>query len=394
MTLARIRGVFRALVTALVLCIPCASPAGAAAATVWAVGDGADSASHDDALAAMIEQRNPDTFIYLGDVYETGSANEYANYYATGFGRLKSITYPTPGNHEWDRRAEGYDAYWGPRFTSPHYYSFDLDGWHFFGLNSEDHHEEGSAQLAWLRRNLSERTGNCTIAFWHRPRYSAGTNHGDERSLAQVWGSLAGRATIVLSGHDHSYQRFKPIDGITNWVIGTGGHGLTNVNGGDPRLAAHDNSQYGALRLTLSSRRADFAFVNTAGGVLDSGTVGCDPSASVGRPDTRPPRVTRVSASRKRIRRGARSRRIVFRYSLTERATVEITIKRVSRRRVTSLRWLSQSGREGRNRKRYSLTHAGGRLRPGLYRAVFEATDLSGNASIPKTVSFRVLPKR
>lgn len=342
----------------------------------------------------MIEQRNPDAFLYLGDVYENGTAGEYANFYDTGYGRLKSITYPTPGNHEWDRRSEGYDAYWGSRFTTPHYYSFDLGGWHLISLNSEEAHGEGSAQLDWLRTDISERSGNCTIAFWHRPRYSAGTNHGDERSLAPVWGSLAGRASIVLTGHDHSYQRFKPIEGVTNWVIGSGGHGLTGVDAGDPRLVASNNTSYGALRLSLTSGRADYAFVNTAGAVLDSGAVRCDPVAPPGRPDTRSPRVTRVTTSRKRVRAGARARRLVFRYSLSERATVTITIKRVAASRAVSLRKLTHAGRKGRNRKRFSGTYAGRPLQPGLYRAVLQATDLVGNVSKRKTVSFRVLKPR
>jgi calcineurin-like phosphoesterase family protein len=384
--------VIRALVTAILICASAASPA-SAAKTVWAVGDGADSGTQDDAVAAMIEPRNPDAFLYLGDVYENGTAGEYAHFYETGFGRLKSVTYPTPGNHEWGRRAEGYNPYWGSRFSSPHYYSFDLGGWHLISLNSEESHDEGSAQLRWLRAELSERRGNCTIAFWHRPRYSAGTNHGDEPSLAPVWGSLAGRASIVLTAHDHSYQRFKPIEGITNWIVGSGGHGLTGIDANDPRLAAYTKTEYGALRLTLTSGQADYAFLNSAGSVIDSGAVGCDPSAAPGSGhDTRSPRVTRVTASRKRIRAGARSsRRLAFRYMLSERAKVTITIKRVSKKGAVALRRLTQAGRKGSNTKHYSVTYAGRPLRPGRYRAVLEATDRAGNVSRPKTVSFSVL---
>ena len=383
--------VIRALAMAIVLFILSAAPAHAAK-TVWATGDGADSGTQDNTIAAMIEQGNPDAFLYLGDVYESGTAGEYAAFYATGYGRLRSITYPTPGNHEWDKRAEGYDAYWGSRFTSPHYYSFDLGGWHFISLNSEGHHEGGSAQLEWLRADLSERSGNCTIAFWHRPRYSAATMHGDEPSLAQVWGTLAGRATIVLTGHDHNYQRFKRVDGITNWVVGTGGHGHYGIDASDTRLAAYNTTDYGALRLELTGGRADYAFVSSAGNVIDSGSVGCDPAGAPGRSDTRRPRVTRVKSSRKRFRAGARSsRRLVLRYLLSERASVTFTIRRVSKRGSVSLRRLAQSGRKGRNTKLYSGTFSDRPLRPGLYRAVLEATDRAGNASYPKTVSFRVL---
>jgi hypothetical protein len=385
-----------ALACALLLAACPASTVVAAEKSVWAVGDGADSGAADDALAAMIQQHNPDAFLYLGDVYEFGTASEYATNYAPGYGRLKSITRPTPGNHEWDNRAEGYDAYWGASFTSPHYYSFDLGGWHLISLNSEEAHDEGSAQLNWLRADLSERTGNCTIAFWHRPRYSAATVHGDERSLASFWELLAGRATIVLTGHDHNYQRFKPIDGISNWVVGTGGHGHYGVDANDSRLAAHNATDYGALRLDLSGNRAAYTFVNVAGGILDSGALGCNPTRAPGsKPDTKAPRITRVNTNWKRFRQGKRrSRRLAIRYRLSERATVRVTIKRVSRRRVVSLRKLVDEGQRGSNRKLFSGTFTRRPLRPASYRAVLEATDRAGNISRPKSVSFRVLRAR
>jgi hypothetical protein len=372
-----------------------ASTAQAAGTTVWAVGDGADSNTHDDVVAAMIEQRSPDAFLYLGDVYESGTAGEFASFYDTGYGRLRQITYPTPGNHEWDRHAEGYDPYWGSRFASPHYYSFDLGGWHLISLNSEQDHGEGSGQLAWLRSDLSERSGDCTLAFWHRPRYSAGQNHGDDSSFAPVWGSLAGRASIVLTAHDHGYQRFKPINGITNWVVGTGGHGLTGIRGSDPRLAVYNETEYGVLRLTLTRGRAEFAFVNSSGGVLDSGAVGCDPAASRGKADTRSPRITRAKTDRKRFRIGPGSKlRIAVRYRLSERARVTIRLEREFKGETVSLRTLSQRGRKGRNTKRFSAVHSGRPLRPGSYRVVLEATDLVGNVSKPKTVRFRISKPR
>jgi hypothetical protein len=366
-----------------------------AATTVWAVGDGADGGSSGEAVATMIAGRDPDTFLYLGDVYEHGTAQEFMLGYEPVYGRLKSITYPTPGNHEWDNRAAGYDPYWGPRFASPHYYSFDLGGWHVISLNSEEAYDPGSAQVGWLRSDLSERHGNCTIAFWHRPRYSAGTNHGDEGSLATFWDLLAGRASIVLTGHDHDYQRLRPIDGITSFVVGTGGHGHTPINASDPRLIAYDATTYGALRLQLTGDHADYAFFSDAGAILDSGAVACDRTKSPGSSDTRRPRITGATVNRKLLPAGGRSKRhVAFRYTLSERARVTITIQRVGKQRATSLSKLTDSGQRGLNRKLFSGKVAGRALRPASYRAVLEATDRAGNISKPKTVRFRVLRRR
>jgi Calcineurin-like phosphoesterase len=382
------------LVPAVVLALLAAAwlPATAwAAVTVWAVGDGADSGTRDDAVTAMIASRNPDTFLYLGDVYESGTASEFANYYDPGFGRLKSITRPTPGNHEWPNRSSGYDPYWGPGFSNPHYYGFDLGGWHLVSLNSEEPHGEGSAELAWLRGDLAGRSGNCTIAYWHRPRYSAGSGHGDGPDMDPVWQALAGHAAIVLAGHDHDYQRLKPIDGITSWVVGTGGHSLYSVRASDPRLAAWNDSDYGALRLQLSSGRADYAFVTMAGAVLDQGSVGCQSAPpATGKPatDVTAPVLSRLGFTKKWHRRGRRpSLRGVLRYTLSEPARVTFKVKRRGGRKLGTL---SQTGKRGRNRKRLSGRLSGRRLRRGRYKIVLQATDRAGNRSRRRAVRIRV----
>ena len=259
------------------------APTRVAAATVWAVGDGAVPEATDEAVAAMIERNGLDRLLYLGDVYETGTAWEFAANYATSFGRFKAATHPTPGNHEWPNRATGYDRYWGRRVRQRdggHYYSFELAGWHLVSLNSEEPLGRGSKQLAWLRRDLAAHGGDCTIGFWHRPRYSAG-GHPDTMDIEPAWSTFAGRAVAVLNGHDHSYQRFHPQRGIVQLVVGTGGRRLYSVNEADPRLAAAFDRDFGALRLALAPGRADFAFFSTTRGVLDAGALTCSRGVSI-----------------------------------------------------------------------------------------------------------------
>jgi hypothetical protein len=246
------------------------------ATTVWAVGDGGVPGGEDDAVAARIEQEGLDHLLYLGDVYETGTREEFAKNYGSSFGRFKSITSPTPGNHEWGNRAEGYDPYWGPRVRQPgggHHYSFELGRWHAVSLNSEDP-DSIPSQRAWLRADLARYAGTCTLAFWHRPRYNAG-EHGEAPELEPLYELLEGRAVIVLTGHDHNYQRFRPWRGISHFIVGTGGRQRYDVNGSDPRLAASSDSAFGALRLELEPSNARFEFVRTDGRRLDSGSVAC-----------------------------------------------------------------------------------------------------------------------
>jgi hypothetical protein len=247
-----------------------------ARAIVWAVGDGADGGDEAKVLARRIAGSRPDLFLYLGDVYEDGTASDFAHHYAPVYGRLARITAPTPGNHEWDRRAEGYDRYW-KRITGrypPAFYSFSIAGWQVLSLNSEAPHSSNSAQVRWLRRQVRE-PGTCRLAFWHRPRYSAGTKHGDQEDVAPFWAALRGRARIVLNGHEHDMQRHEARDGITEFVSGAGGRSHYPIDFGYSGLAFGNDTDWGALRLDLRPGTAHFAFVTSAGSALDSGTITC-----------------------------------------------------------------------------------------------------------------------
>jgi Calcineurin-like phosphoesterase len=156
-----------------------------------------------------------------------------------------------------------------------HYYSFEHRGWHFVALNSEEAIGPGSRQLRWLREDLAGRRGNCAVVFVHRPRYNAG-RHGDSKRLEPMWRMLRGRAVAVISGHDHNYQRLRPIDGIVQFVVGTGGRRRYDVDESDRRLAKEEDSRFGALRLRLTGNVATYAFVATGGQTLDSGAISCD----------------------------------------------------------------------------------------------------------------------
>jgi hypothetical protein len=226
-------------------------------------------------VVALIRRSKPDRLLYLGDVYEYGTASEYATNYAPSWGKLAKITAPTPGNHEWANRHQGYDAYWkrvrGKRL--PRWYSTRAGGWQILSLNSEADHRPRSAQARWLRRALRG-PGDCRIAFWHRPRFNAGL-HGDDPGVEPLWKPLAGRARIALWGHDHNMQRLLPRKGIVQFVSGAGGHRLYPVLPFDDRVAFGEASTFGALRLDLRPGSARYRFVAADGTTLDAGRVTC-----------------------------------------------------------------------------------------------------------------------
>lgn len=250
-----------------------------APAVVWAVGDGADGGAAARAVSALIRRRNPARMLYLGDVYDRGTAEEFRDGYDSVYGQLAGRTAPTPGNHDWPAHPEGYDAYWRGQTgaATPPWYAFRIGGWNVISLNSEAPHTAGSPQLRWLRATLKRSPGTCTLAFWHRPRESAGS-HGDQKDVTPFWRELRGHATLVVNGHDHNMQRLRPRYGITGLIAGAGGHSQYAL-GRDERLRFGDDSQDGALRLALRRGSAKATFVSVDGTILDRSSVRCTPRA-------------------------------------------------------------------------------------------------------------------
>jgi hypothetical protein len=241
------------------------------AAQLWAVGD--SDPPRSERVARLIRRTNPDRVLYLGDVYPRGTAGDFRRW-AAPFGSLVDRMAPTPGNHDWPNARRGYDPYWRAITGEkpPTYYSFAAGGWEILSVNSE--HSDYQPIEGWLRDQVSS-GGDCRIAFWHRPRFTAGRHEGNNRRVRAYWEAVRGRARIVLSGHDHNLQRMRPRDGTVQFISGAGGRRLYPVDERNRRLAFSDDTHYGALRLDLAPGTARWRFVSARGRVLDSGTLSC-----------------------------------------------------------------------------------------------------------------------
>lgn len=66
--------------------------------------------------------------------------------------------------------------------------------------------------IAWLKRNLTANEDNkCTLAYFHHSLFSSGGEHGNQPAVRPIWKTLyAANADVVVSGHDHGYERFAP----------------------------------------------------------------------------------------------------------------------------------------------------------------------------------------
>ena len=262
---------------------------------IAAAGDISKCNRQEDTYTAYLLDSIDGPILSIGDnAYDSGTLQEFNECYAPTWGRHKDRIYPVPGNHEYyTGGATGYYTYFGdaasplePGCTKEckGYYSFDVGTWHVVALNSEIATEAGSEQEQWLRADLAAHPSVCTLAYWHRPRFSSGRHlSGGAQGLYQALYDFG--ADVVLSGHDHDYERFAPQDpsgqyapdrGIRQFVVGTGGDGLRDVKFIQPNSEVRNNETWGVIKLTLHPDSYDWEFVPIPGQTFtDVGSAPC-----------------------------------------------------------------------------------------------------------------------
>jgi acid phosphatase type 7 len=248
-------------------------------------------ACHQLDTAALIGRLDPDAVAPLGDLqYPAGSLADFQGSFDKTWGRFAERMHPAIGNHEYGTPdAAGYFSYFGERAGAPDegWYSYGLGSWHVVVLNTNCDVVAcgaGSPQSRWLRADLAAHPRRCTLAYGHHPRFSSGL-HGSDDALVPLWRMLQrGGVDVLLSGHDHDYERFAPqtadgrLDparGIVQFVVGTGGASHYPVVLPRRSSRAHA-SVFGVLQLTLGRGAYAWRFVAEPGvGFRDAGTARC-----------------------------------------------------------------------------------------------------------------------
>ena len=250
------------------------------------------SHDRDEATAQLLDGIAGTVYTTGDNVYPDGTSAQFTNCYHPTWGRHKSRTRPVSGNHDYNTAgATGYFNYFGAAAGDPNkgYYSYDLGGWHIVVLNSECSQVGGctrsSPQGQWLQSDLAAHPAACTLAIWHKPRYSSGTIHGGNAAVQDFWQLLfEASADVILNGHEHNYERFKKqrptgvadANGIRQFVVGTGGASLYAFGSPIANSEARNDTSHGVLKLTLNAGSYDWDFVPVAGkNYTDSGSDTC-----------------------------------------------------------------------------------------------------------------------
>jgi acid phosphatase type 7 len=252
-------------------------------AVLVGAGDIAVCGSPATEATARLLDALPGTVFALGDnAYPSGSSNDYRDCYDPTWGRHKVRTRPAPGNHDYESPgALPYFNYFGANAgpSGLGYYRYELGAWQIYSLNSNVAMDTGSPQGQWLRRELAANLSTCALAYWHHPLFSSGPN-GDNTATRSLWRALYDYdADVVISGHDHAYERFAlqdpdgrpdPDRGIRQFIVGTGGANLTSP------VRVHANSDVrwsvsGVLELVLRTNSYTWRFLSERGAVADIG---------------------------------------------------------------------------------------------------------------------------
>ena len=245
---------------------------------VAAAGDvaGADDYRKGAAKTAeLITAAKPKAVLALGDLaYDEGTAAEFADVYDPTWGKFKDITYPTPGNHEYESHGKGYFDY----FDVDPNYAVDVCGWH---VVSVDQYAGMKEAVAFIEKEGAAAGGAPLLVFWHEARFSSGSEHGSNPDLQPLWAAAVDAgARIVLSAHDHDYERFEPMDangeqradGTVAFVAGTGGHHLKKLGHHQPFSAEATDGTPGVLFLSLRRDGYDWTYEDVKGNTDDSGS--------------------------------------------------------------------------------------------------------------------------
>ena len=238
----------------------------------------------------------------LGDIqYQCGGYQAFLQSYDLSWGRVKNITRPVVGNHEYltssgtdctptNEGAAGYFTYFGAAAGNPGqgYYSYDIGDWHLIALNSNCSDAGGcsavSPQGQWLIADLAANNKWCTLAYWHIPLFSSGGRA--ELNSKGIWKILYDNdVDLILNGHDHIYERFAPqtpdglfdpLRGIRQFTVGTGGANHTSLTTIAANSEERNTDTFGVLKLTLRPTGYDWEFVPEPGGTFtDEGSQDC-----------------------------------------------------------------------------------------------------------------------
>jgi predicted phosphodiesterase len=178
--------------------------------------------------------------------------------------------YASLGNHD-SREQRFYKLF---NMEGKLYYSFSPKAKiRFFAFDSTYPEPE---QIRWLEKELAASNDEWKIVFFHQPLYSSGEQHGSNLQLREVLEPLFLKynVSVVLSGHDHVYERVKPQKGIAYFVVGSGGRlRVGNIDRKSGITAKGFDTDLAFMAAEISGDQMYFNAISRLGQTVDSGVL-------------------------------------------------------------------------------------------------------------------------
>jgi PKD repeat protein len=233
---------------------------------------------NDEATGKLLDGITGTVFTTGDNIRASGTPSDFTTCYDPAWGRFRNRTRPSAGDYDYlTTGASGYFGYFGTAAGDPAkgYYSYELGEWHIVVLNSKLDMSASSPQIQWLTADLAANPKQCTLAYWHYPRFSS-NGTAVRAAIKPAWDALyAAGADLVLNAHSRLYERFAPqkpdgtadpVSGLRQFTVGTGGQGIDQVS--PPNIRPNSEVRgftYGVLKLTLGSGNFAWQFVPIAG---------------------------------------------------------------------------------------------------------------------------------
>ncbi len=223
-------------------------------------------------MAAWHERAKFEFVLMTGDnIYGSDTASEMKRKFEDPYAPLlaKDVKfYASLGNHD-NPNQRFYKLY---NMNGERYYSFRPKmGVRIFALDSNYIDQK---QLAWLEKDLTASGSEWKIVFFHHPLYSSGRNHGPALSTREVLEPILVRhgVSVVLTGHEHFYERIKPQKGILHFISGGGGKLRPGDIRKDPQTDAGFDTDLHFLMMEIDGDDLWYQAVSRTGKTVDSGT--------------------------------------------------------------------------------------------------------------------------
>jgi hypothetical protein len=240
------------------------------------IGDTGTGTSKQHELAdVMVQYHNAFPFefvLMMGDnLYGTESAKDFETKFSDVYKVLldeKVKFYAALGNHDLPIQTN----YTNFNMNGKEYYRLKKGNVAFYALNSNYMDKK---QVKWLEDELAKDTSEWKVAFMHHPPYSSGGKHGSDKQLREVVEPIFVKygMNVVLTGHDHFYERVKPQKGIYYFVSGAGGKLRSGDINDNSSLTdkGYDRDMSFMLFEVVNGKQMYFQVISRTGETVDSG---------------------------------------------------------------------------------------------------------------------------